>query len=509
MATFDSLPRELILAILDYMGRRDISRLSCTSKHFRAAVEPSLYREIRVDCRKIKVDHNHIGGNDTEARPRVHLLLRTILSRPWLAQQIESLEFPNGSLHSRQWTKVPTGPSCNTWIWEDLLDVTCIRGFTRAEMKLLTKLIACHQVDFQRSWLSALERGEAKLFDALLIAASRNLKRLFVDSVTFNNTYYGTVLTTAVDSPAQHFLSRLEHVEYYSENALSFRSRAREVCPLLCLPSIKSISVDLPRTSLMWPQQKIPVSTLTSLHLRQTGFFEENMETILLATPHLKSLVYHATFHVVMDFLDCRRLSHCLSLVQGSLESLKISVEQYCFRPDFAYNEFRGTLGRLSSLQNFEKLQTLEIPFFVLLGYPEDKERKLVKVLPPHLRELRLRDDLLGLGKIRWGGEDFSGLVEKFLADRNEWDRDLKCLSLLLSHSQWREDTRNRLQEMCWQGDVECNITMGSSLATGNYVLLDPIQNFSGRRRRFAIPRMVCRSIIGCVRAIKSRLKST
>ena len=57
--------------------------------------------------------------------------------------------------------------------------------------------------------------------------------------------------------------------------------------------------------------------------------------------------------------------------------------------------ERRGWMG---SLQSFTKLKRLEIPLPVLLGWkPDFQSKKLRDVLPRHLKELCLRDDLVDL----------------------------------------------------------------------------------------------------------------
>ncbi len=72
----------------------------------------------------------------------------------------------------------------------------------------------------------------------------------------------------------------------------------------------------LPAQGISWFGPKVPVSGLGSLHLYTSQISEENLGTMLLATPSLKSLDYDAFINVKRRVnFDCARLGNSSAYV--------------------------------------------------------------------------------------------------------------------------------------------------------------------------------------------------
>ena len=147
--------------------------------------------------------------------------------------------------------------------------------------------------------------------------------------------------------------------------------------------------MSLPARDILWlPGPVIPLSGLTSLILHHSQLTPENLETILIATPSLKSLRYE-TWMIIYEpldrsidsweFFDCAQLSSALDHVQDSLEDLFISV-RFLLTDDVVFTEdelevFRGSTGKLENLLYFKRLAKLKIPTTLLSGSILSKER--------------------------------------------------------------------------------------------------------------------------------------
>lgn len=133
-------------------------------------------------------------------------------------------------------------------------------------------------------------------------------------------------------------LEVLEHIEYSSDDINSDPDITYhdvdldQILPLFSFPSIRSVRMALPVKNIVWPSQKAPISSLTSLILHHTQLSEEMLGHLLLATP---SLQYHSWSNIDSEerlerphweYLDSAKLGQSLACVKGSLKHLGISV---------------------------------------------------------------------------------------------------------------------------------------------------------------------------------------
>jgi hypothetical protein len=185
---------------------------------------------------------------------------------------------------------------------------------------------------------------------------------------------------------------------------------------------IESISLDstwFHRRNLLYHQFHPGIqSTLTSLTLSCCG--TASLVSILPICPYLTTLNYTG---VIPDFTPFDAES--LGIALGHAPSLEHVTICFWFmwsarlgRPEACW--LRGTIG---TLKNLVRLQTLEIPTQLLLGWGLDTPRKpLWDVLPDSLHKLKLRDD---------GAEIFTAQHHDYC-----W---AKTLAPLFEYLEWRE----------------------------------------------------------------------
>jgi hypothetical protein len=140
-------------------------------------------------------------------------------------------------------------------------------------------------------------------------------------------------------------------------------------------------------------------SALTSMTLREckTG----PLVSILRVCPHLKTLNFTGVIN--WDSFDAKALGITLGHV-SSLEHLDICFESRRYgHYNTHINAPPWLRGNIGTLQNLARLQTLELPTQLLLGWGLDTPRlPLWDVFPASLRELRLRDDGSTLSSYCW-----------------------------------------------------------------------------------------------------------
>lgn len=373
MVGLHKLPQELLQMILTHLHRKDLSALSCTSKHFRPYVEPTLYREI---CWKLR--------DVTKDLPPVHLLLRTLLSRRELAIHIDRLAVccvkPDDSFM----------PLPSIWMQGS-------SGFSNDDLGRVKSHIFSSGL-VSDTWVANVLRGNVCVFIGLLIPLSTNLRRLQLDlDFQKGSRLIGHALEKAA---AENWLQSLEQVEFGSDLDSAEDILLHEdidygqIKPLFSIPTLQSLSMSLPACDISWlPGPKVPLSGLKSLVLHHSQLTPENLGTILIATPSLKSLRYE-TWTIIYEpadramdtweFFDCAQLSRALDHVQESLEDLFVSVrffltEGVIFDGD-ELEVFRGSTGRLDNLLYFKRLAKLTIPTTLLSGSILSKEKSYSKL---------------------------------------------------------------------------------------------------------------------------------
>ena len=156
---------------------------------------------------------------------------------------------------------------------------------------------------------------------------------------------------------------------------------------------------------------------LGTLRLLNSKASVKTLSAIPAITPNLHTLEYNfvqglgkvifGEFYNERHYDEWADFTSALTQVQDTLRDLTISLAYYCCEGSDVQEldlewvdrlwERRGYMG---SLRSFSKLERLEIPLPVLLGWnPDFSCKKLRDVLPSSLKELCLRDDLVDMYK--------------------------------------------------------------------------------------------------------------
>lgn len=401
----DSLPPEVYHMIIGDLRIGEVSKLSRTSKGHRSLLEPTLYQEIRSQ------------QEDAKFPFPAHLLLRSIQSRPQLANYVNCLTLDCWRPHKRK----------------RISRKRIASYFTDTEMDCVYSLIRSLQVHDESSWISRLRRGDRNLFVALLVSQLTNLRRLYL-GIGYQHTvpkFLGVLLDKAIPG---NFLHALEDIEistdinnnddvkfvigsYHDFNAQSW--------PLFSLPSMKRISIS-PPPGLKYFIQDLLATGLTTLDLHHSQILETELGKVLEKTPSLKHLIYDAWVNyktrkpppnrASLEVFCCDDLSRSLAHVRNSLERLEIRLcffandtcyfgntwqglncDMFSRGSNYAIKR-RGCYGKLDILRDFPRLSSLAMPAALLSDWTTERELfEEIGTLPPRLRELLPMQSLVNL----------------------------------------------------------------------------------------------------------------
>lgn len=141
------------------------------------------------------------------------------------------------------------------------------------------------------------------------------------------------------------------------------------------------------------------------------------LKKLLSVAPSLEDLECHIEQDAEPDdgsspFLDCLQLRQTLETVKLTLRSLKISISLITFVAlevdaggSFEEGDAWGIKGVLGSFEQFQQLETLEVPVAMLFGWYADTDVGLAKLLPPAAKQVILRHDLGTCFEYQWNGE--------------------------------------------------------------------------------------------------------
>ncbi len=274
MDRFTNLPLELLQSfILLYLSKKELSILSRSSARLRTAIEPILYREIMWQWQK------HLPQ-----QPPIHLLVRTLMSRPDLASFIETLAL-GGVKPRTAWkacpyrpqTYIPAGPSTSIW------DTASQSMFLSTEMDAIEESIFSLCPPSKDLWLQELRRGEVDVFVALLLSRLPSLHRLTLGSdLQCSTPFLGEVMSSNIGSTPKQLFPALQSVTYSNDIVQDLDVACHvldlnQVLPLFRMESLHTLNMSLPPLIITWPQDEIPKSLLTSLVLSHSQISEETL----------------------------------------------------------------------------------------------------------------------------------------------------------------------------------------------------------------------------------------
>ncbi|KAL3470728.1 hypothetical protein BJX99DRAFT_263916 [Aspergillus californicus] len=211
-----------------------------------------------------------------------------------------------------------------------------------------------------------------------------------------------------------------------------------------------------------WPVAQLPVPLkLTSLDLAIIR--EGCLGKVLAVTPNLDTLRWDWYFdwgvhdRFITQTIDLDKIAIELSHVRGTLTDLTINATM-----GIAGDPVRPALkteGSLHALVNFHLIKRLQVPWAFLVGFAQDRSKRLRDVIPENIEYLTITDDLAWQNDDRmeedwpeWEWEDYVilDLLEAWLEGWKTYTPHLCGITVSLSWidtdiEQWSSRIRDRL----------------------------------------------------------------
>lgn len=162
------------------------------------------------------------------------------------------------------------------------------------------------------------------------------------------------------------------------------------------------------------------------------------------------------------------RLSSALTCVKNTLEYLKVSYELVSEGSD----NTRAIASSFYSLKQLHRLQTADVPFFLLLGWVPEKAPALADVLPCSLSTLQFGDDEWWMSGILWDESLMMAKFADYFQDKRwkETTPNLKKVTLSLwvydeaedddyLYKEWRADGgESDFKRLCIDNGLHCDV---------------------------------------------------
>ena len=328
-------------------------------------------------------------------------------------------------------------------------------------------------VPYKGWWCRELRDGSIDALIALLLAQLSSLRYLHLGiAFTRQCPLTGTMLRSAICEPGAYNLCNFQYLQEISFLHLEGRDEAchgmvkntAAILPFFYLPNLRHVSASIQNPDKWaWPALHAPIaSNLKSLDL--TIIREGCLGEILAVTKNLETLRWKWYYdagvedNFITQTVDLDQIAAELSHVQGTLTDLTITAD--C-QPGYNDPCFPGieTVGSLRALVNFDRIKTLQIPLEFLVGFAQDRMKRLQDFIPRNVEFLTITDDL-GLQNSDyleedwplWEWKDYAilGLLESWLRERTQWTPHLSRVTLLLSWidtdtNQWAPKAREQL----------------------------------------------------------------
>ncbi|KAK3300364.1 uncharacterized protein B0H64DRAFT_448562 [Chaetomium fimeti] len=380
------IPSEILHLILRELRRSSLSSFGQTCKAAEAFVEPLLYRSVLLrfndkDSQRILPNH------------AIHSFFRAIRQRPVRASYVETAKLLSGT--SRWgWGDLPNFPAPPDVkpLWLEALQGDGIQQQRVQEAEMLT---LCAEIDVGSPGalvailLASLPQLETLVTDvSMLEQLDRTLGDVFeglrkLKKLTIRNNLDSRILNLDIrgEGWGVSSLPRLEHL------STVFQREDDTSVAHANLPALRTLKLT---DHLSDPSAIRELLTKTPKLERFSYFLVEDTDD-LAADEHYEA--------VHQD--EWSAFATSLGSVAETLRILKISTDEAAtedYPPDTMDEEWmmgisarRGIIGSLTHLQNLTKL---EIPMHILLGCHPHRTN-LRDTLPPGLRKLYLRDDLV------------------------------------------------------------------------------------------------------------------
>ena len=439
MVLLAQLSTEILLLVLSYLTPADKATISRVCKWLQHFAEPMLYADIRLKSR---------SWHPTHSRHLHHLLLK-LLTAPALASNVKRLQ--TLGWRERRHLRGPRYP----WLSNPKSETICDLARNAANPG---------DEDF---WVNEAGVAGHGIYQTLIISQLPNLMELSIgyDSASDFESMGKLLLRVLFSEKATDGLSKFQHLKRVdlcvgmthrdcSAQVRGVKYRLSHVLPFFYLPSIEDLRMVMPHDheDFPWPATPPCTQSLTSLSLQRSSASEALLARILAVTPNLKCLEYRFICEGRPEqgptSLCTEGLGKALAYVKATLEQLTISVH-FSQWYDYQFADFPsryGIKGRLS-LHDYESLVMLEVPIAMFLGYRPTPQTRLTGQLPPRIRQLYLRGDMIRCAN-EWKSEAVLGLLRDHLSQYRAQPADLETLRLRLDwDDKFLDDFRNFCEE--------------------------------------------------------------
>ncbi len=209
-------------------------------------------------------------------------------------------------------------------------------------------------------------------------------------------------------------------------------------------------------------KKTLSLPNLTTLILVRAQITMVPLKTLLSMTPNLQNLEFDSECDCQpqdqfrMRYFDCDLLGSALAVVGGTLAKLKITVKfvaSTALEPEnggsYETRESWGIKGSLGqSLQHFQRLESFDVPWAVLLGWSPADSLRLATCLPSGLRLLVLSHDLGYFRGYGWDEPMCANRLNDYLAGR---DQAVDLQSLGIRYDDDDDDEEEDVDRNAWK----------------------------------------------------------
>ncbi|KAF5557379.1 DNA mismatch repair [Fusarium phyllophilum] len=418
-------PIEIQLHVLEFVPKEGLVALSRVNKHLASIAQPVLHREVDVNCPRVSFQ--------CHAAPLV-LVLRTLLSRPDLAQGVQHLRFDGYDFVERRLNELPTTP---------------IFHLTDGDKLKAVKFIKALDLYQGLDWAQGFLKGRVDCLVSLLVALTPRVRSIYLGEFFSVEICYLRMLLSPVSfgNPGGSNVHKFEHLRRvsvdnhcatYHHTRFDFSNVYQDFFRLLKLESL-SISGSFPEDS-----QTFNIMTklehIRRLDLKRISAAE--LGRILSIAPNLKELKYNYAWYPITNMRPTRDQTLDLTTLRDSLESHRLELEKLELlvlddgdvldeRPEDTINPF--TLrGSSLKLHDFSNLHTLTAPWILIAG-PSKVEHPspLRHLIPKSVVQLTLTDDLCLQPYWEWEPEEICDMLVDYWYDLRDTKTALAAIFIV------------------------------------------------------------------------------
>ncbi|KAF4438253.1 DNA mismatch repair [Fusarium acutatum] len=421
-------PLEIQLHVLEFVPREGLAALSRVNKHLASIAQPVLHREVDVNCPRVSFECHAAS---------LVLVLRTLLSRPDLAQAVQHLRFDGYDFVERRLNELPTTP---------------IFHLTDEDKLKAVRFIKALDLYQGFDWAQAFLKGQVDSLVSLLVALTPKVRSIYLGEFFSVEICYLRLLLSpeSYGNPGGSNVHKFEHLRrvtvdnhcaMYYHTRLNFNNVYQDFFHLGMLESL-SISGSYAEDS-----QPFTISTklehLRCLDLKRIG--EAELGRILSIAPNLKDLKYTYSRYPMTNLPAVRDQTLDMATLCSSLEGHRLKLEKFELLivddADVLEEEEADSLwplpyqGSPPKLRDFSNLRTLTVPWILIAGQSKGEHPSPLRhLIPKSVVQLTLTDDLYQQPYWGWNDEEMWETVTDYLYDVKDTKAALAAMFLVGPH---------------------------------------------------------------------------